>query len=162
MLWQSVACFFGGVFLANFVPHFVTGVSGRPFPSPFATPPFRGLSSPVVNVLWGLINLAAAYALLALVARLEPQDVPRVLVAAADPSELVPLDEVEKRYVLRVLEAVGGNRTRAAEILRVDRKTLYSKLKAYLANAPKPKGTSPGLLPFRATSRIIWLHCVCH
>ncbi len=83
MLWQSVACFFGGVFLANFVPHFVTGVSGRPFPSPFATPPFRGLSSPVVNVLWGLINLAAAYALLALVARLEPQDVPRVLVAAA-------------------------------------------------------------------------------
>jgi len=64
-----------------------------------------------------------------------------VLVAAADPSELVPLDEVEKRYVLRVLEAVGGNRTRAAEILRVDRKTLYSKLKSYgVRNSEAPPG----------------------
>jgi hypothetical protein len=58
------AYFFGGVLLANFVPHFVAGVSGRPFHSPFAKPPFRGLSSPAVNVLWGLFNLAAAYTLL--------------------------------------------------------------------------------------------------
>ena len=54
-----------------------------------------------------------------------------VLVASHDPSELVTLDEVEKRYILRVIDAVGGNRTRAAEILKVDRKTLYTKLKAY-------------------------------
>jgi two-component system response regulator HydG len=54
-----------------------------------------------------------------------------VLVAGDDPSELVSLDEVERRYILRVVEAVGGNRSRAAEILKVDRKTLYSKLKAY-------------------------------
>ncbi len=54
-----------------------------------------------------------------------------VLVAADDPSELVSLEEVERRYVLRVLDAVGGNRSRAAEILKVDRKTLYSRLKAY-------------------------------
>jgi two-component system response regulator AtoC len=54
-----------------------------------------------------------------------------VLVAAHDPSELVSLEEVEKRYILRVIDAVGGNRTRAAEVLKVDRKTLYTKLKAY-------------------------------
>ena len=54
-----------------------------------------------------------------------------VLVAGLDPSELVSLEEVERRYILRVIEAVGGNRTRAAEVLRVDRKTLYTKLKTY-------------------------------
>jgi two-component system response regulator HydG len=54
-----------------------------------------------------------------------------VLLASDDPSELVSLEEVERRYILRVVEAVGGNRTRAAEILRVDRKTLYTKLKTY-------------------------------
>jgi len=54
-----------------------------------------------------------------------------VVVAADDPSELVPLDEVEKRYVLRVLEAVGGNKAVAARILKVDRRTLYRKLEAY-------------------------------
>ncbi|MEZ4389717.1 MAG: sigma-54 dependent transcriptional regulator [Polyangiales bacterium] len=59
-----------------------------------------------------------------------------VLVAGQDPSELVPLDEVERRYILRVMDAVAGNRTRAAEVLGVDRKTLYSKLKAYGWRAP--------------------------
>jgi two-component system response regulator AtoC len=54
-----------------------------------------------------------------------------VLVAGHDPTELVSLEEVERRYILRVIEAVGGNRSRAAEILKVDRKTLYTKLKAY-------------------------------
>ncbi len=62
--YAVLAHFFGGVFLANFVPHFVTGISGRAFPSPFARPPFRGLSSPAVNVVWGLANLAVAYVLL--------------------------------------------------------------------------------------------------
>jgi hypothetical protein len=54
----------GGVFLANFAPHFVAGVSGRAFPTPFARPPFRGQSSPPINVLWALFNLVAAYVLL--------------------------------------------------------------------------------------------------
>lgn len=83
MLWHGIAWFFGGAFLANFVPHFVAGVSGRPFPTPFATPPFRGLSSPVTNVLWGLFHLALAYALLVVVGHLEPQHVAEVAVAAA-------------------------------------------------------------------------------
>ena len=65
MPWHHVAaCFVGGAFLANFVPHFVAGISGRPFHTPFARPPFRGLSPPRVNILWGLFNLALAYALL--------------------------------------------------------------------------------------------------
>ncbi len=56
-----------------------------------------------------------------------------VIVAGDDPSELVPLAEVERRYVLRVLEAVGGNKTSAAQILGVTRKTLYRKLDEYAA-----------------------------
>lgn len=56
--------FFGGVFLANAVPHFVNGISGRPFQSPFAKPPGKGLSSSTVNVLWGIFNLALAYLLI--------------------------------------------------------------------------------------------------
>jgi hypothetical protein len=65
MLWfHFPAHFFGGAFFANFVPHFVSGVLGRTFPTPFASPPFRGLSSSRVNVLYALCNLAVAYALL--------------------------------------------------------------------------------------------------
>jgi two-component system response regulator HydG len=51
-----------------------------------------------------------------------------VVVATDDPTDLVPLEEVEKRYILRVLEAHGGNRTEAAKTLGLDRKTLYRKL----------------------------------
>lgn len=54
---------FGGAFLANCVPHFVNGISGRPFQSPFADPPGKGLSSSTVNVIWGLLNLLFAYLL---------------------------------------------------------------------------------------------------
>lgn len=64
-------CFFGGLFLANFFPHFIAGVSGARFYTPFATPPFRGLSSPMVNMLYALANLAIAYTLLAVVAPLD-------------------------------------------------------------------------------------------
>jgi DNA-binding NtrC family response regulator len=51
-----------------------------------------------------------------------------VLIAADDPSELVPLEEAERRYILRALEAVGGNKTLAARLLGIGRKTLYRKL----------------------------------
>ena len=47
------------------------------------------------------------------------------IVVAADADELVPLDELERRYVVRVLEAVGGNKSSAARILGLDRTTLY-------------------------------------
>ena len=58
-----LSCFMGGALLANAVPHTVSGMMGRPFQSPFATPSGRGLSSPIVNVLWGYFNLAAGYLL---------------------------------------------------------------------------------------------------
>lgn len=61
-----------------------------------------------------------------------------VLVAATDPSELVPLDEVESRYIARVLEAVGGNKARAARILGLDRKTLYRKLERRRSDEAPP------------------------
>lgn len=65
MKWYHyITAFLAGAFLANAVPHFVNGVSGNPFPSPFANPPGKGLSSPLVNVLWGLLNLLAGYLLL--------------------------------------------------------------------------------------------------
>lgn len=54
-----------------------------------------------------------------------------VVVAADDPSELVPLEEVERRYIKRVLEAVGGSKTAASKILGLDRKTLYRRLERY-------------------------------
>lgn len=62
--YHFVFCFFSGVFLANAVPHFVKGICGDPFPTPFAKPPGKGLSSPTVNVLWGLFNLAIGWILL--------------------------------------------------------------------------------------------------
>ncbi len=53
MHWfEPVAWFFSGAFLANFVPHFVQGISGNRFPTPFAKPPGKGLSSPIVNTVW--------------------------------------------------------------------------------------------------------------
>ncbi|HYA85452.1 MAG TPA: hypothetical protein VEI57_00085 [Nitrospirota bacterium] len=64
MKWyRYIACFFAGLLLANAVPHFVNGISGNSFPTPFANPPGKGLSSPTVNVLWALFNLAIGYAL---------------------------------------------------------------------------------------------------
>jgi len=56
--------FFGGAFFSNAIPHFVSGVLGRPFQSPFAKPSGQGLSSSTVNVLWGVFNFAAAYPLI--------------------------------------------------------------------------------------------------
>jgi hypothetical protein len=62
MKWYNyVACFFAGLFLANVVPHYINGVSGDAFPSPFADPPGKGLSSPLVNVLWAVFNLVVGY-----------------------------------------------------------------------------------------------------
>ena len=58
MKWYHyIACFFAGAFLANFVPHFIQGISGASFPTPFADPPGKGLSSSYVNVLWAFFNL---------------------------------------------------------------------------------------------------------
>jgi two-component system response regulator HydG len=60
-----------------------------------------------------------------------------VLVASDDPSELVPLEQVERRYIARVMEAVGGNKTAAARILGIERKRLYRMLARHDLSAAK-------------------------
>ncbi|MGK3987402.1 hypothetical protein WME99_30455 [Sorangium sp. So ce136] len=67
------AYFLGGAFFANALPHLIAGVSGQPLQTPFASPPFKGLSSPMVNVAWALVNLACAYLLLVRVAAFDPR-----------------------------------------------------------------------------------------
>jgi two-component system response regulator AtoC len=52
----------------------------------------------------------------------------QIAIESRDPAELLPMEEVERRYILRVLEAVGGNKTLAAQVLGFDRRTLYRKL----------------------------------
>jgi two-component system response regulator HydG len=54
-----------------------------------------------------------------------------IVVAGSDPSELLRIEEVERRYILHVLDAVAGNKTAAARILGIERKTLYRKLEHY-------------------------------
>jgi len=78
-----VAYFFGGVFLANAIPHLVSGQMGRPFQSPFAKPPGRGLSSSRVNVLWGSFNLAVAYGLICEIGSFELRNLAHVGALAA-------------------------------------------------------------------------------
>jgi hypothetical protein len=83
MRWyHDVAYFFGGAFLSNAVPHFVSGVTGHPFQSPFAHPPGEGLSPAWVNVLWGSTNLVVAYLLLVRVGSFEARRWRHILVAS--------------------------------------------------------------------------------
>ena len=58
-----IFCFLAGAILANVVPHFVHGISGDRFPTPFAKPPGKGLSSPTLNMVWALFNLLIGYSL---------------------------------------------------------------------------------------------------
>jgi len=82
MRWYHYFSYFwGGAFLANAIPHFVSGIMGHPFQSPFATPPGEGLSSATVNVLWGSFNLLVAYWLLCRVGKFDLRRTAPVLVA---------------------------------------------------------------------------------
>ena len=73
-----LAAFFAGLFLTNTVPHFVHGVSGDRFPTPFSKPRGQGLSSPTLNVVWALVNLAAGYPLFRV--GVFAEDIPSLLV----------------------------------------------------------------------------------
>ena len=61
--YQYLAVFFSGAFLANSIPHFVHGISGDKFPTPFAKPPGKGLSPAYINVLWAALNIIIGYVL---------------------------------------------------------------------------------------------------
>ena len=64
MIWlHYLYCLLSGAFLANFVPHYVQGACGNRFPTPFSKPPGKGLSSAPINMIWSLVNLAAAMVL---------------------------------------------------------------------------------------------------
>jgi hypothetical protein len=64
MSWNHyVSYFFGGIFFANAIPHWVSATLGRPFQSPFARPSGEGLSSSTVNMVWGAFNLVVGYLL---------------------------------------------------------------------------------------------------
>ena len=55
----------------------------------------------------------------------------KVVVAADDASALVTLAELERRYIEQVMDSLRGNKTEAARVLGVGRKTLYRKLETY-------------------------------
>ncbi len=83
MTWlHLVSYFFGGIFLGNFIPHFVSGMMGRPFQTPFAEPHGEGLSSSTVNVLWGFFNAAVGYLLVARVGDFDLRSIRDVLALA--------------------------------------------------------------------------------
>jgi len=97
-----------------------------------------------------LMNAIEHAVALAQYEQITPEDLPQrirayrkshIIVAGDDPSELVPLEEVERRYVLRVMEAVAGNKRLAARVLGLDRKTLYRKLERYGAGGTTPTST---------------------
>jgi hypothetical protein len=77
-----VSYFFGGMFAANAVPHFVSGVTGRSFQTPFAKPPGEGLSSSTVNVVWGFFNVVVAFVLVLRVGVFDVRDTVDVIVLA--------------------------------------------------------------------------------
>jgi hypothetical protein len=62
--YYYLAHFFAGAFLANAVPHFVQGICGNKFQTPFASPPGVGESSAIVNVAWGFFNFVVGGILL--------------------------------------------------------------------------------------------------
>jgi len=69
----------------------------------------------------------------------------RLMVGAENPAELLTMEEVERRYIIHVLEATNNNQTHAARILGLDRKTLWRKLQRY---GTSDDGIMPGkLLP---------------
>ncbi|WP_263357068.1 hypothetical protein [Acidicapsa ligni] len=77
-----VSYFFGGIFLTNAIPHFVSGMMGQPFQSPFAKPPGEGLSSSTVNVLWGFFNAVVGYLLVVRVGNFDLRSISDVLALA--------------------------------------------------------------------------------
>lgn len=83
MNWiHLVSYLFGGIFLANAVPHFVSGMMGRSFQSPFAKPPGQGLSSSTVNVLWVFFNAVIGYMLVLRVGHFDVRSTNNILVLA--------------------------------------------------------------------------------
>ncbi len=70
----------------------------------------------------------------------------KIVIATESPGELITLDEMERRYVRQVLAAVGGNKTHAARILGIDRRSLYRRLESKAdgqTNGARPQTSPP-------------------
>ena len=52
----------------------------------------------------------------------------RIVITTDTPDEMITLDELHRRYVRRVLAVVNGNKTHAAKLLGIDRRSLYRRL----------------------------------
>ena len=59
-----ILSFVAGLLVCNAIPHLAAGLRGEAFPTPFGRPSGVGLSPPLVNVLWGWINLFIGLAIL--------------------------------------------------------------------------------------------------
>jgi two-component system response regulator HydG len=68
-------------------------------------------------------------------ARIASHTSTQIAIADEDPEHMVSLDQLERRYIDRVLKATGGNKTQAARVLGLDRRTLYRKLERYEAES---------------------------
>jgi len=65
-----------------------------------------------------------------------------LVVPSSQPDELVPMEEVERRYILKVLDTLAGNKRQAAKVLGMDRRTLYRKLEKYGVSTSDDVGTN--------------------
>ena len=137
-------------FIERFAAIHRTGVKGLSSP---ATE--RMMSYPWPGNVRELQNCIERAVALARVETLEVDDLPEKVrdyrrprppetMESEDPAELPPMEEVERRYVLRTLQAVGGNKTLAAQVLGFDRRTLYRKLERYSAGGESALGPLPG------------------
>jgi hypothetical protein len=149
MRWYHyVAYFFGGMFLANALPHLGNGISGHAFQSPFARPPGEGLSSSTVNVLWGLFNLAVGYLLACRVGDFNLRKTPHVLVLGAGIL-------VQAVMLARVFGPLHGG-------VRVGGQSVLSPLRGWVHFARLPTAYAVGciLLPLRGskTRPLVVLH----
>jgi DNA-binding NtrC family response regulator len=66
-----------------------------------------------------------------------------IVIATGSASDLITLQEMERRYARKVLEAVGGNKAQAARILGIDRRSLYRRLEAARASEPSRDPVDP-------------------
>jgi two-component system response regulator HydG len=77
----------------------------------------------------------------------------QLVVSAEDRTSIVSLEELERRYVLQVLRVVGGNKSQAAQLLGLDRRTLYRKLDHYRATGEADVGGRSSAKPAPSTAR---------
>ncbi|MFH1131115.1 MAG: sigma-54 dependent transcriptional regulator [Pseudomonadota bacterium] len=123
----------------HFIRHF-SSIAGKPVNGIFPAAAERLLKYPWPGNVRELQNCMERAVTLCRYSEITVEDLPekvrdyqrpQLILASDDPSELVSMEEVERRYVLRVFESTGQNKSMAAKILGLNRKTLYRKLRCY-------------------------------